>query len=110
MSSDTQYYAIYDRNKHQVVASMSQEGVIRAGGNAEVEALLNSLMQEDIMIREHQIDYDPQTADEEFDAYPEQAMCYFNMITLQPGDPAYFKAFLTRLPYVTHYEARLVEE
>ena len=110
MSGETQYYAIYDRNKNQVVASISQEGVVRTGGNAEVEALLKSLMQEDIMIREHQIDYDPQTADEEFDAYPDQTMCYFNMITLQPGDPAYFKAFLTRLPHITHYEARLTEE
>ena len=110
MSAETKYYPIYDRNKNQIVASISPEGVVRGGGNAEVEALLKSLLQEDIMIREHQIDYDPQTADEKFDAYPEQTMCYFNMVTLQPGDPSYLKAFLTRLPYITHYEARLTEE
>ena len=34
----------------------------------EVEAVLKSLMQEEIIIREHQIDYDAQTADEDFDA------------------------------------------
>jgi len=110
MSAETKYYAIYDRNKNQIVASISPEGRVRSGGNAEVEALLKSLLQEDIMIREHQIDYDPQTADEKFDAYPEQTMCYFNMVTLQSGDPSYLKAFLTRLPYITHYEARLTEE
>ena len=110
MSVETKYYAIYDRKKDQVVASISTEGVVRSGGNAEVEALLQSLMQEDIMIREHQIDYDPETAGEDFDAYPAETMCYFNMITLQPGDPSYLKAFLTRLPFITHYEARLTEE
>jgi hypothetical protein len=110
MSGKTKYYAIYDRNKDQVVASISLEGVVRSGGNAEVEALLKSLMQEDIIVREHQIDYDPQTADEDFDAYPAEKMCYFNMVTLQPDDPSYLKAFLTRLPYITHYEARLTEE
>ncbi len=110
MSSEAKNYAIFDRNRDQVVARISSEGEVLSGGNAEVEALLKSLMQEDIMIREHQIDYDPQTADEEFDAYPDQTMCYFNMITIQPGDPAYLKAFLTRLPYITHYEARLTEE
>jgi hypothetical protein len=61
-------------------------------------------------IREHQIDFDPQTADEDFDPYPEEKMCYFNVITLQPGDPSYLKAFLTRLPYISHYEVRISKE
>ena len=106
MSGETKYYAIYDRNKDQVVASFSPEGVVRSGGNAEVEALLKSLMQEEIIIREHQIDYDPQTADEEFDPYPADRMCYFNVITLRPGDPSYLEAFLTRLPYISNLEVR----
>jgi hypothetical protein len=110
MSNEAKNYAIYDRNRDQVVASINPEGEVLSGGNPEVEALLKSLMQEEIMIREHQIDYDAQTADEDFDAYPAESMCYFNMITLQPGDPSYLKAFLTRLPYITHYEARLPEE
>ena len=110
MTGKTKDYAIYDRRKDQLVASISPEGIVRGEGNPEVEDLLKSLMQEEIIIREHQIDYDAQTADEEFDAYPEERMCYFNVITIQPGDPTYLKAFLTRLPYITHYEVRGSEE
>jgi radical SAM superfamily enzyme YgiQ (UPF0313 family) len=110
MTSETKYYAIYDRRSDQLVASISLDGVVLGEGNPEVEEILKALMQEEIIIREHQIDFDPQTADEDFDPYPEEKMCYFNVITLQPGDPSYLKAFLTRLPYISHYEVRISEE
>ncbi len=110
MTSETKYYAIYDQRSDRLVASISPDGVVCSEGNPEIEEILRSLMQEEIIIREHQIDYDPQTADEEFDPYPAERMCYFNVITLQPGDPSYLKAFLTRLPYISHYEVRISEE
>jgi hypothetical protein len=110
MNSEAKNYAIYDRKKHQLVASISPEGVVHSEGNPEAEEILKTLMQEEIIIREHQIDYDPQTADEDFDPYPAERMCYFNVVTLQPGDPSYLKAFLTRLPYISNLEVRLSEE
>jgi hypothetical protein len=100
-------YAIYDKNKNQLVARISAEGVVHGEGNPGVEEVLKTLLQEEIVIREHQIDYDPLTDDGDFDPYPAEKMCYFNIVTLRPGDPSYLKAFMRRLPYITHYEARI---
>src|SRR5204863_8619809 len=103
-------YSIYDLKKNQLVARISPEGVVHSEGNPEAEAALKTLMQREIVIQEQQIDYDPQTANEDYEPYPEENMCYFNVVTLRPGDPSYLKAFLRRLPYICNYEARLSED
>ena len=110
MTSVARKDAIYDLKEGQLVASISSEGVVYSEGNPEAEAVLKALMQREIVINEQQIDYEPQTADEDYDPYPEENMCYFNVVTLHPGDPSYLKAFLCRLPYISNYEARLSEE
>ncbi len=106
MSNEVKSYTIYNIMTGQAVARISSEGVVSGEGDSEAVAALRALMQRDIVIREHQIDYDPQNTDEDFDAYPEENMCYFGLVTLRPGDPSYLKAFLHRLPYVSLYEAR----
>lgn len=106
MNSEAKSYTIYDRNTGQLAARISPEGIVHSEGNLEAVAVLKTLMQRDIVIREHQIDYDPQTADEDYDPYPEENMCYFGVVTLRPSDPSYLKAFLHRLPYVSNYEVR----
>lgn len=106
MNMEAKTYAIYDVKTGQLVARISPDGTVDSEGNLEAVATLQSLMQRDIVVREHQIDYDPQTADEDYDPYPEENMCYFGVVTLRPGDPSYLKTFLQRLPYVSYYEAR----
>jgi hypothetical protein len=110
MTSVARKYAIYDLKKGQLVASISSEEVVYSEGNPEAEAVLKALMQREIDINEQQIDYDLQMADDDYEPYPEENMCYFNVVTLRPGDPSYMKAFLRRLPYISNYEARLSEE
>jgi hypothetical protein len=106
MHREAKSHAIYDLKTGQLAARISPEGVVHSEGDLEAVAALKILMQRDIVIREHQIDYDPQNADEDFDPYPEENMCYFGVVTLRPSDPSYLKAFLHRLPYVSNYEAR----
>ena len=106
MDSEVQNYIIYNIMTGQAVARISSGGVVSSEGDSEAVAALTALMQQDIVVREHQIDYDPQNADEDFDAYPEENMCYFGLLTLRPGNPSYLKTFLHRLPYVSVYEAR----
>jgi hypothetical protein len=109
MNLEAKSYAIYDLKTGQLVARISPDGVLHSEGDLKAVTALKILMQREIVIREHQIDYDPQTAAEDYDPYPEENMCYFGVVTLRPGDPSYLKAFLQRLPYVSHYEARLSE-
>lgn len=99
-------YAVYDLKTGQLAARINAEGVVQSEGDPQAVVTLKTLMQRDIVIREHQIDFDPQNADEEYDPYPEENMCYFGVVTLRPDDPSYFKAFLHRLPYISFYEAR----
>jgi hypothetical protein len=106
MSAEAKSYAIYDLKTGQLAAKISSDGLVQSDSNPEVVAALKTLMQRDIVIHEHQIDFDPQNTDEEYDPYPEENMCYFGVVTLRPGDPSYFKAFLRRLPYISFYEAR----
>ena len=93
-----------------MVASISSEGVVHGEVNLKAAAVLKALMQREIVIQEQQIEYDPQTADEDYNPYPEEKMCYFNVVTLRPGNPSYLKAFLRWLPYISNYEARISEE
>lgn len=106
MSVETKNYDIYNLKTGLVVAKISVEGVVQNDGDPEAMAALQKLMQREIVILEHQIDVDPQHTDEEYEPYPEENMCYFGVVTLRPGDPSYFKAFLRRLPYISFYEAR----
>jgi hypothetical protein len=106
MSVETKSYDIFDLKTGQLAARISAEGVVQSASNPEVVAALQKLMQREIVILEHQIDVDPQNTDEEYEPYPEENMCYFGVVTLRPGDPSYFKAFLRRLPYISFYEAR----
>ena len=106
MSGEAKSYSIYSLKTGRLVARISPEGDVQSEGDSEAVATLKALMQRDIIIREHQIDFDPQQTDEEYDPYPEENMCYFGLVTLRPGDPSYFGAFLRRLPYISFYEAR----
>src|SRR5947209_1083067 len=106
MSDEGKSYAIYDMRTGQLAARISSDGVVQSEGDPEAVAMLKTLMQREIIIREQQIDFDPQHTDEEYDFFPEESMCYFDLVTLRPGDPSYLKAFLLRLPYITHYEVR----
>lgn len=106
MSAEGKSYAIYDMRTGQLAARISSDGVVQDEGEPEAVAMLKTLMQREIIIREQQIDFDPQHADEEYDFFPEESMCYIDLVTLRPGDPSYLKAFLFRLPYLTHYEVR----
>jgi hypothetical protein len=62
MNIEAKSYAIYDLKTGQLAARISPEGVVHSESNLEAVAELKTLMQRDIVIREHQIDYDPQTA------------------------------------------------
>jgi hypothetical protein len=106
MNARARSYAIYNLKTGRLVARISPDGVVHGEGEPEAVATLKALMQRDIVIREHQINFDPQDADEEYDPYPEESMCYFGVVTLRPSDPSYLKAFLRRLPYISYYEAR----
>ena len=95
MANEAENCAIYDLKKNQLVASISSEGVVHGEGNLEAEAVLKALMQREIIVQEQQIDYYPQTANEDYNPDPEENMCYFNVVTLRPGDPCYLtKGFL----------------
>ena len=106
MSGEAKSYAIYNMKTGGLAARITAEGGVQSEGDPEAVATLQALMQRDLVIREHQIDFDPQHADEEYDPYPEENMCYFGLVTLRPSDPSYLKAFLQRLPYISYYEAR----
>ncbi|HLX41609.1 MAG TPA: hypothetical protein VKR42_13835 [Ktedonobacteraceae bacterium] len=106
MSVETKSYDIYDLKTGQLAARISPDGVVQSKGDPEAIATLQKLMRREIVILEHQIDVDPQQTDEEYEPYPEENMCYFGVVTLRPGDPSYFQAFLRRLPYISFYEAR----
>ena len=106
MSEEVKSYDIYNLKTGQLAARMSLDGTVQSEGDPEAAATLKSLMQRDIVILEHQINFDSQKADEEYEPYPEESMCYFGMVTLRPSDPGYFQAFLRRLPYISYYEAR----
>ena len=106
MSVETKSYDIYDLKTGQLAARISADGVVQSKGDPEAIAAIQKLMKSEIVILEHQIDVDPQHTDEEYEPYPEENMCYFGVVTLRPGDPSYFQAFLRRLPYISFYEAR----
>jgi hypothetical protein len=108
MSVEQKGDTIYDMKTGHAVAQLGPDGRIQDVGDPGAVAELKALMQRDITIRESQIDPRAETPGEEYDPFPEENMCYFGVVTLRPGDPAYFGAFIRRLPYVSYYEARPV--
>jgi hypothetical protein len=105
MDNDAKNYTIYNLQTGQVVARISPEGVVTDENDPEAGAFLRTLLHQEIIIREHQIEYDPED-DEHFDPYPEETMCYFDVVTLRPSDPNFLKAFARRLPYISNFGAR----
>ena|SRR5579863_3381576 len=98
MGVESKNYTIYNQKTGRAVAQLGSDGTLKDEGDAVAMAELRELLQREIIVRE--------TADEEYEAFPEEFMCYFGLVTLRPGDAAYLGVFLRRLPYVSYYEAR----
>jgi hypothetical protein len=97
-------YGIYDLKTGQRVARVEANGQVSEEGDARAIATLRSLLQREITVRES---FGPAKAEEEeYDPFPDESMCYFGVVTLQPGEPGHFTAVLRRLPYISYYEAR----
>src|SRR2546425_12614217 len=112
MSVESKGYTIYNQKTGRAVARLGPDGKIHDDGDPVAIAELKALMRRDIVVRESQIYFDAEAAGEgegeEYEPYPEENMCYFGLVTLRPGDPAYVGAFVRRLPYVSYYEARAI--
>ena len=109
MNAESKGYTIYNLKTGQAVARLGPDGTIQDAGDPVAKAELKALMRRDIVVRESQIDAHAETADEEYEPFPEENMCYFGLVTLRPDDPSYLAAFIRRLPYISYYEARLDE-
>jgi hypothetical protein len=107
MSVNTKKYSIHDMKTGRVVAIIDSDGKIQDEGDPQVVAKLKELLQREIIVRET---HDDEGEYEEYDPFPEESMCYFGLITFQPGDPQYLTAFLRRLPYISNFAARAVQE
>lgn len=107
MSVNTKKFSIHDMKTGLVVALIDSDGKIQDEGDPQVVAKLRELLRHEIIVRET---YDDEGEYEEYDPFPEESMCYFGLITFQPGDPQYLTAFLRRLPYISNYAARAVQE
>ena len=115
MSVESKGYTIYNQKTGRMVARLSPDGTIQEDdGDPVAIAELKALMRRDIVAQESQIHFDAETSGEgegeEYEPYPEENMCYFGLVTLRPGDPAYVAAFVRRLPFVSYYEARPLHE
>ncbi|HZU65789.1 MAG TPA: hypothetical protein VFA09_00800 [Ktedonobacteraceae bacterium] len=106
MGDEATSFNIYDMRTGRLAARIGTDETVQGAGDPEAEATLKALMQQEIVVREEQLNLDPEDEDEEIDLFPEETMCYIDLITLRPGDPRHLKAFLLRLPYVSHYEVR----
>jgi hypothetical protein len=103
-------YRIYDLKTGQVVALMDADGTLHDTGNPQAIAELRELLQRELIVRDRQLGFGAGDQDEGYELLPEESMCYFGMVTLRPGDPAYLPAFLNCLPSLSTYEARAVRE
>ncbi len=110
MSVQTKKYSIHDMKTGRVVALIDSDGKVQDEGDPQVVAKLKELVRHEIIVREGQVGPDDEGEYEEYDPFPEENMCYFGLITLQPGDPEYLTAFLRRLPYISNFAARSVQE
>jgi hypothetical protein len=110
MSVQTKKYSIHDMKTGRVVALIDSDGKIQDEGDPQVVAKLKELVRREIIVREGQLGPDDEGEYEEYDPFPEESMCYFGLITFRPGDPEYLTAFLRRLPYISNYAARVIQE
>jgi hypothetical protein len=107
MSVKTKKYSIHELKTGRVVAFIGPDGEIQDEGDPQAVAKLKELARHEIIVRENPLGSDDE---EEYDPFPAESMCYLGLITFQPGDPEYLKAFLRRLPYITNFAARAVQE
>ena len=103
--TEAKSYAIHDLKTGQVVALIGADGTMQDEGDPQAVAALKALMRRDLVVRESQLGNEAEEEGEEYDPFPEENMCYFGVITLRPGNPAFLPAFLRRLPYISNYEA-----
>ena len=103
-------YRIHDLKTGQTVALIEADGTLHDEGDPQAIAQLKELLQRELVVRDRQLGFDAEDENEGYEPFPEESMCYFGMITLRPGDPEYFTAFLSCLPYISNYEARAVQE
>ena len=106
MNTEAKDYTIYNLKTGREVARISSAGSVQDEGDPVAVAELRTLIRQEIVIRESQIHVHAEDAGEEFDAFPEENMCYFGVVTLRPDDPDFLTAFLRRLPYISYYEVR----
>jgi hypothetical protein len=89
---------------------MEADGTLSAEGDPQAIAQLQGLLRRELIVRESQLGCDAGDADEGYELFPEESMCYFGLTTLRPGDPQYLPAFLNCLPSLSSYEARAIQE
>ena len=101
-------YAIHDLKTGMQVAWLNSDGTVASDGDPEVIARLKTLLQREITVREPipGPEGEQAEADDDYDPFPEENMCYFGVVTIRPGDANYLAAFVRRLPYISYYEAR----
>jgi hypothetical protein len=107
MSVKTKNYQIHDLKTGRVVAFIGPDGTIQDEGDPQAVAKLKELARREIIVRENPLEPDDE---DEYDPFPAESMCYIGLITFQPGDPKYLRAFLRRLPYISNFAARTVQE
>lgn len=103
-------YSIHDLKTGQIVALLDADGTLHDEGDPQAIAQLKELLQRELIVRERQYAFGAEDETEGYELFPEGSMCYVGLITLRPGDPEYFTAFLSCLPSISPYEARAVRE
>lgn len=103
---EIQGYTIFRQKTGQPVARLALDGNLYDCQEPAGCALLSTLLRRDIVIREDLPGSGTESEEEDYDPFPEEQMCFFNLITLRPGDPRYLAAFVRRLPFISNFEAR----
>jgi len=110
MAVERTKYRIYNLKTGQVVALIDADGTLDEEGDPQDIAALKELMNRELLVRDKQFSFNAEDETEGYELFPEESMCYFGMITLRPSDPEYLPTFLRYLPYMSHYEARPVQD
>ena len=110
MHIERRKYIIHDLETGQTVALLDENGALHDQGDPQAIGELKELLQRELVVRDRQLGFDAEDENEGYEPFPEGRMCYFGLITLRPGDPAYLTAFVSCLPSISKYEARPVRE